>query len=106
MLLFLQCNLIVDPTPYLEKCRKIVCYEGTHCDSFAAYAEECYENGLCVPWRNVNRCPYNCPSGISKSTAPFIFYQNVKKLYKHIQTWKMNVFVTHNIAALWLINAD
>ncbi|XP_059615285.1 hemocytin [Phlebotomus argentipes] len=59
---FAQCHLVVDPIMYVSACQKDLCRnEKGSCESLAAYARECAQNGICIDWRKPDFCPHDCP---------------------------------------------
>lgn len=61
---FGQCLRVLDPSMFLEWCRKDTC--GNHpelaCASIESYARDCASAGFCIDWRT-NICPpQQCPS--------------------------------------------
>ncbi|XP_051890123.1 von Willebrand factor [Pristis pectinata] len=64
--LFSECAQLIDPQPFWEIC----VYDACSCDStgqclclcnaIAAYAHECAQQGILVPWRTDKLCPMSC----------------------------------------------
>jgi von Willebrand factor len=59
---FGQCLRVLDPSLFLEWCKKDTC--GNHpelaCTAIEAYARDCSNTGFCINWRT-NVCPKTCP---------------------------------------------
>ncbi|KAF7224520.1 von Willebrand factor isoform X2 [Nothobranchius furzeri] len=64
--LFKECNIQVDPEPYVDMCVKAACSCSSvgdcacFCDVIAAYAQACSERGLSFTWRSSDLCPMSC----------------------------------------------
>ncbi|KAJ8002410.1 hypothetical protein DPEC_G00158600 [Dallia pectoralis] len=64
--LFRDCNILVDPEPYVEICVEAACSCPSvgdcvcFCDVIAAYAHACSEKGVAVSWRTNDLCPLSC----------------------------------------------
>ncbi|CAH2325414.1 Hypothetical predicted protein [Pelobates cultripes] len=63
---FSVCHPHVDPSKFYDTCisDSCACNTGGDCECFctavAAYAQTCGEYGICVSWRDPNRCPLFC----------------------------------------------
>lgn len=68
MEVFGQCHLVVDPIMYVSACQQDLCRAGASqkgaCESLAAYARECAQNGICIDWRRPDFCPHECPKNL------------------------------------------
>ncbi|XP_069484436.1 von Willebrand factor [Ambystoma mexicanum] len=64
--LFKECARLVNPEPYWEICTYDTCSCESigdcacFCDSIAAYAHVCAQNGVAVSWRSSSLCPISC----------------------------------------------
>ncbi|XP_012879050.1 PREDICTED: von Willebrand factor [Dipodomys ordii] len=64
--LFHACNQLVDPEPYLDVCVYDTCSCESvgdcacFCDTIAAYAHACAQQGQVVAWRTPTLCPQSC----------------------------------------------
>lgn len=60
---FGQCLRILEPSVFLEWCKKDTCnnHPELACTSIEAYARECSSAGFCVNWRNEMCKPKTCP---------------------------------------------
>nr|XP_023019258.1 hemocytin-like [Leptinotarsa decemlineata] len=60
-----KCLNVLDPSLFLEWCRKDTC--GGHpeqsCAAIEAFAKDCASNGFCINWRNEFCPPKSCPTG-------------------------------------------
>ncbi|KAJ1165139.1 hypothetical protein NDU88_005568 [Pleurodeles waltl] len=63
---FKECARLVNPEPYWEICSYDTCSCESigdcacFCDSIAAYAHVCAQNGVIVHWRSSSLCPISC----------------------------------------------
>ncbi|XP_005378811.1 PREDICTED: von Willebrand factor [Chinchilla lanigera] len=64
--IFQECNKLVDPEPYLDVCIYDTCSCESigdcacFCDTIAAYAYACAQQGKVVSWRTATLCPQSC----------------------------------------------
>nr|XP_031300131.1 von Willebrand factor [Camelus dromedarius]XP_031300132.1 von Willebrand factor [Camelus dromedarius] len=64
--IFRDCNMLVDPEPYLDACIYDTCSCESvgdcacFCDTVAAYAHVCAQHGSVVAWRTATLCPQSC----------------------------------------------
>ncbi|XP_004869432.1 von Willebrand factor isoform X2 [Heterocephalus glaber] len=64
--IFQDCNKLVDPEPYLDVCIYDTCSCESigdctcFCDTIAAYAHACAQQGQVVSWRTAALCPQSC----------------------------------------------
>ncbi|KAF5285691.1 hypothetical protein FQR65_LT13076 [Abscondita terminalis] len=68
---FGRCHAVLDPTVYIEWCRKETCNGETEnaCEAIEAYARECSYLGVCINWHS-KTCPaIECPNDMVFKTC-------------------------------------